>query len=281
MTTRSGVPLPRRRLARRLRQMRISTGMTIEEAAPRLDMKRSALSRIETGQTMAKVYLVQAMMDVYDQYNAELIELARRAMQPGWWVAYGIRDTGFIGVETEACISHTSQIMYVPGLLQTEAYIRAVFGTRKMRRTRQEFENQVAVRLHRQLRLTDESNPLTFTAIIDEAALRRPIGGADVMREQLRHLVEAAELDTLTVQVLPEEVGAHDGMDGAFTILELTDPEEPDLLYVEYPTGAVHVEKDDEVAEARLVLSNLRSVALTPADSVTFIERLGAERFSL
>lgn len=280
MTTQSGPPLSRRRLARRLRQLRESTGMTLEEAAPKLYKKRSALSRIETGQTMADISLVMMMMDVYDQYEPDLVELAKRAMQPGWWVAYGIRDRGFIGVETEASTSSELSLMYVPGLLQTEAYIRAVFGTGRVRRTRTRLENQVAVRLHRQRRLIDEDNPLIFAAIIDEAAFRKPFGGDEVMRAQLRHLIEAAELGTVSLQVLPDET-LHDGMDGAFTVLTLDDPVESDLLYVEYPTGAIHVEKADEVEEAKLVFSELRSVALSPADSVNFIERVGAERYSL
>ena len=138
-------------------------------------------------------------------------------------------------------------------------------------------ENQVTARLIRQRRLTDERAPLAFTAIVDEAALRKPVGGPQAMRAQLCHLAELARLESVTFQVLPTALGAHQGMDGAFTILEFVEDEDPDLLYVEYPTGAVHVEKGTEVREARVIFDGLRSVALPPADSVAFVERLAGE----
>jgi hypothetical protein len=260
--------------------MREEAGLTITEAAPKLDKTRSALGRIENAETIADVHLVRSMMDLYDSFDPDLLDLVRQAIRPGWWVAYGIRDRGFIALETEAATSLTSQLMYVPGLLQTEAYMRAVFGTGKVHRSPKRLENDVTARLIRQARLTDEQAPLALVAIVDEAVLRKPIGGSKVMRAQLHHLVESARLDTVTLQVLPDSIGAHDGMDGAFTILEFTDEEDPDLLYVEHPIGAVHLEKPTEVREAKLIFDNLRSVALSPAESAAFIERVADERYS-
>lgn len=254
--------------------------MTLTEAAPKLDKTRSALGRIEKGETAADVHVVRTMMDVYDLYEPDLIDLAREAMRPGWWVAYGIRDRGFIGLETEAEAELELSLMYVPGLLQTEAYTRALFSTGKLRRTKKEFENQVTARLIRQRRLLDEETPLVLSAILDEAVLRKPIGGPDVMRAQLRHLVEAAELGTVDLQVIPDKVGAHEGMDGAFTVLEFQQPDDPSVLYVEYPTGAIHVEKKDEVTDARLLFGKLRLVALPATESLAFIERFAAEHYS-
>jgi hypothetical protein len=260
--------------------MRETAGMTLTEAAPKLDKTRSALGRIEKGETAADVHVVRTMMDVYDLYEPDLIDLAREAMRPGWWVAYGIRDRGFIGLETEASDSLELSLMYVPGLLQTEAYMRAVFGTGQVKRTKKRLENDVAARLIRQRRLVDEESPLMLQAILDETVLRKRIGGRDVMRGQLRRLVEAAELGTVTIQVIPDDVGEHEGMDGAFTVLEFQQPDDPNLLYVEYPTGAIHVEKNEEVTDARLLFGKLRLVALPPAESLAFIERIAAERYS-
>lgn len=251
--------------------------MTLTEAAPRLQKTKSALGRIETGETVADVHLVRSMMDLYDQYDEGMEEMVRAAMVPGWWAAYGIKDRGFIGLETEAQAVLTSQIVYVPGLLQTEDYIRAVFSTGKVKRSTKQFENGVAARLVRQRRLTTKESPLTLDAVVDEGALRRRIGGPDVMRAQLLHLTEAAKLDTVTIQVVPTDVGAHPGLDGHFTILEFQDDEDPPMLYAEYPTGAVHVEKQDEVKEARLVFDLVRAAALSPADSVALIQRVADE----
>lgn len=280
MATQSSPTLRRRRLARRLRQMRETAGMTLAEAAPRLDKTRSSLGRIEKAETMADVHLVRSMMDLYDQFDPNLPDLARDAMRPGWWVAYGIRDRGYIGLETDAETALDHTLVYVPGLLQTEDYMRALFNAGRLKRTKKQLENQISARLIRQRRLTAERSPLKLAAIIDEAALQREVGGPEVMNAQLRHLAKAAELETVSVQVIPNKTGAHEGMDGAFTVLQFQEPDDPDLLYVEYPTGAVHVEKKDETEEARVVFDRLRSVALPPADSVAFIHRVADECYS-
>ncbi|HEX5405453.1 MAG TPA: helix-turn-helix transcriptional regulator [Pseudonocardiaceae bacterium] len=281
MGTDSSPTLHRRRLARRLRQMREKANMTIAEAAPKLDKTKSALGRIETGETGADIHLVRTMMDVYDQYDKHLPDLVRAAMQPAWWTPYGIRDRGFLGLETDADEEWDSSLSYVPGLLQTEEYMRAVFSNGRLKRSPKQLEGQVGARLFRQGRLTAKESPLTFAAIIDESALRKPTGGREVMRDQLKHLIEATELATVTIQVLPDELGSHPGLDGAFTVLEFEDPEDPSLLYVEYPTGAIHVEKTEEVTDAKLLFSKLRSLALSPAETVEFIRRVGQRRYSL
>jgi hypothetical protein len=281
MATQSSPTLRRRRLARRLRQMRESTGMTLAAAAPKLDKTRSSLGRIEKAETIADVHLVRSMMDLYNRFDPDLIDLARDAMRPGWWVAYGIRDRGYIGLETDAETALDLTLVYVPGLLQTEDYMRSLLGSGRVRWTKKELENQVSARLIRQRRLTAEQSPLTLATIIDESALHKPIGGPGVMNAQLRELAKIAALDTVTVQVIPNQVGTHEGMDGAFTVLKFQEPDDPNLLYVEYPTGAVHVEKKDETDEASLVFDRLRSVALPPAESVAFIQRVADECYPL
>ena len=269
-----GPTLHRRRLARKLRQMREAAGMTLVEAAPRLDKTKSALSRIENGETGADVHLIRSMMDLYNQRPPGLIEMVRHANTPGWWAAYGINDRGYIGMETDAGVSNECSLVYVPGLLQTEDYMRTVFNSMRVKRTKKELENQVAARLYRQRRLTDGEFPLRLHAIMDETVLRKPIGSPDVRTAQWRHLVEAAELDTVTIQVVLDEVGAHDGMDGAFIVLEFPDDEDPDLLYVAHVAGSLHMEKPDQLTEAKLTFDSLRSAALSPTDSVAFIDQL-------
>jgi transcriptional regulator with XRE-family HTH domain len=269
--------LRKRRLARRLRQLREEARLTLTEAAPKLDKTKSALSRIEKGETNADVHLIRTMMDLYDRQVPELLELAREAAEPGWWTAYGIRNRGYIGMETDAAAANEVTLMYVPGLLQTEDYMRALFTSSVRKRTPKEFENEVAARLYRQRRLIDDEFPLRLHAIMDEAVLRKPIGGSDVRRAQWLRLIDAAQLDTVTIQVVSDDLGVHSGMAGAFMVLEFADDEDPDLLYVAHVAGALHMEKRDELAEAKLAFDSLRSTALSPDDSVAFIDQLARE----
>lgn len=269
-------PFPRRRVGRRLRALREQAGYTLDEAAPKLDKTRTSLHRVEKGETRADVHLVRSMMDVYDQYDPDLLELTRMALKAGWWASFGIEDMGYTELETEADTVREFAVLNIPGLLQTEPYMRALFRT-GLRRTKKEFDNQVAVRLIRQRRLTDEDNPLELAAIVNEAALRHNVGGTEVMCEQLRYLIQVAELPTVTLQMLPLAHGAHDAMNGAFILLTFPEPDDPDMLYVSYATGALHIEDQDEVRGGKLVFDRLRSEASNPADSVTLIESLITE----
>ena len=249
----------------------------LEEAAPKLDKSRSSLGRIETGATKADVHLIRSMMDIYDQYDPDLIDLVREANRPGWWTKYNIDEGGYISTETEASTVLEFSMVNLPGLLQTEGYMRALFSARHVRRSPDQLSNDIAVRLHRQRRLTDEEFPLQLVAIIDEAALRRKVGGAKVMRDQLQHLAIVSELSTVSVQVLPNDAGAHPSMDGAFVILTFPDAQDPPVLHVAYLNGSLHIENPEEVAAARLVFDRLRSEALSPSDSVALIERVADE----
>jgi transcriptional regulator with XRE-family HTH domain len=267
-------PFRRRRLGRRLRALRESAGLTLEAAAPRLDLSRSSLFRVETGETRASVHLVRSMMDLYDQWEDGLLDAVRAALKPSWFAAYGVRDMAYIDAETEACRVFDYPGMHLPGLLNTEPYMRAMFEHAYRRRTPSQVDNQVAVRLIRQKRLASEDDPLELVAIIDEAALTREIAAPDIMRDQLTHMVEAAALPMVTLHVLPRRGCPPRALDGAFTLLDFPEPDEPELLYHEYTTGALHIEDEAEVREARLVFDALRGEALNPDDSVALIERL-------
>jgi transcriptional regulator with XRE-family HTH domain len=268
-------PFLRRRLGRRLRELREAANLTLTEASARLDKTRSALQRIETGVTLADVHFCRSAMDVYDSYDDKLLDEAREAAKPPWFRAYGIADMGYVDVETYAASVKEFSGLKLPGLLHTEAYIRAVFAHSRRRRTPEQLENDIEVRLIRQERLTSERNPLELSVIIDESALRRDVGGPDVMQEQLRHLVEMAELPSVTLQVLPLKV--HSALDGGFILLSFHDRDDPDLLYVEYVTGALHIEEDAEVRACRLKFDRLGVEALSPDDSVALIKRISQE----
>jgi len=271
--------LPQRRLARTLRRLREEARLSVEEAAPKLDWSTSKLGRIETAQQGVDVHGVRSMLDLYHvggEHWAEILDLVRAAKKKGWWHGYSLKDAGYVALEADAAVVHEYQLGYVPGLLQTADYIRAAFRGSPPPRAEAEIDRIVQVRLFRQRRLTEDP-PLELVAIVDETALRRPIGRAEVMREQLRHLIRQAALPSVCVQVLPVSLGAHEGLNGPFWVLGFADPDEPTIAYVENAVGATHVHKDAEVRGYKLVFDRLRSEALSPHDSVALIERLVAE----
>jgi transcriptional regulator with XRE-family HTH domain len=277
---RSGSLVRRRQLARTLRELRVHAGLTIEAAAPRLDVSPSKLSRIENAHQGVDVHMVRSMLDLFDVGGdrwTEILDLTREASAKGWWRAYGLDDRGYVPLEAEASTVRDYTVTYVPGLLQTADYARALFRAALRRRSAETLEREVTVRMIRQERLTSSDHPLELLAVIEEAVLQRPVGGREVMRSQLRHLVEVAALDTVSLQVLPTGIGAHPAIDGAFTVLSFEGLGEPDTGYVEHPMGSVHIEKEGDVMRARVVFDHLREVARSPAESVEVIERAAAQ----
>lgn len=268
--------LRQRQLGRELRRLREQVGLTLEEAAPKLDWSVSKLGRIEHGQQGVDVHGVRSMLDLYDIGGAqwtEIIELTRAARQKGWWHAYGLSNAGFLALEADAAVLYDYNLAFVPGLLQTPNYARAVFRGSPQPRTAAELDRAVKIRLFRQRRLTEDP-PLELVAIVDETALRRPIGGVEVMRDQLRHLVTQAALPSVCFQVVPISVGAYQGMNGSFTVLGFAEPDEPAIAYLENAVNAAHVHKEAEVEGYKLAFDRLQSMALSPPDSVALAERL-------
>lgn len=250
--------------------------MTLDEAAKALYRTKSTLHRLEKGETLLDVHLAKSMMDLYDQYDAELVDQALRAREPGWWTTFGIENQGYIDVETEAAHVRELALLVIPGLLQTTGYMRALFEAHRLPRTRRWLENDIKVRQIRQRRLADPDNLLHLHAIIDEAALRKVVGGPEVMREQRRHLREMADLPNVTIRVLANERGAHASVVGGFTLLGFEDGESP-VLFIEHMAGAVHIEEEQGLREARLVFEHLTSQALSPEESIALMERVLAE----
>ncbi|QYN33191.1 helix-turn-helix domain-containing protein [Pseudonocardia sp. DSM 110487] len=277
---RSGALVRRRQLARTLRELRVHAGLTIEAAAPLLDFSASKLSRIENAHQGVDVHIVRSMLDLFDVGGdrwTEILELTREASEKGWWRAYGLDDRGYIPLEADASTVREFAASFVPGLLQTADYARVLFETSLRPRSAEILERDVKVRMIRQERLVSAERPLELLAVIEEAALYRVLGGRARMRAQLAHLIHAAELDTVTVQILPTDVGGHPGLDGAFTVLSFEGLGEPDMGYVEHPMGSMHIEKEEDVVRARVVFDHLSSVALSPAESTALIERVIAQ----
>nr|WP_042189644.1 helix-turn-helix transcriptional regulator [Kibdelosporangium sp. MJ126-NF4]CEL18801.1 Putative DNA-binding protein [Kibdelosporangium sp. MJ126-NF4]CTQ96346.1 Putative DNA-binding protein [Kibdelosporangium sp. MJ126-NF4] len=260
----------RRKLGVKLRRMRELAGMTLEEAAPLLDKKRSALQRIEAGETRADVHLVRTMMDEYNQYDPELLDEVRQANETPWYRVLGIKHAGYLDLETEASQVSQFLLIEIPGLLQTRAYMQALF--RAFHRPGS-IETSTQARSLRQERLTSEDKPLKLHTIVCEAALRRRFADPMLMQEQLQHLITMAALPTVTLQVL-ELSGSTYLPNAPFTLLTYPDPDDQDILYLEYPTGYLQIENSKQVEDARLVLEQLHIDALSPADSVALIDEL-------
>jgi len=273
-------PLLRRQLGRQLRRLRERARIDLSEAAARLEWSTATLSRVETGLTRVDIHAVRSMLDLYgitgDQW-APFLELTRQARRKGWWHAYGISDRGYVPLEAGASEVREFALAHVPGLLQTEQYALAVFRGSTFPRSEEKLTAEVAVRMIRQRRLTSDEDPLHLVTVVDESVLRRPIGGRAVMRAQLRQVAELSELPNVTLHVLPTGVGAHTGMNGAFTLLRFDDPDEPEIAHLDDMAGARYFEKEPAVGTYRLIFEDLRSKALSPADSAAFALRLAEE----
>lgn len=261
------------RLGEALKRLRERAGLSQREAAFRLRYNYQKLSRIENGQ-LPEFHGLRAMLDLYGvvvSEEAPFVEMWERASEKGWWHPYGLEDQGYLSLEHDAVKVSTFQLGYIPGLLQTEDYMRAVFHGWQVQHSRKWIDNQIVVRTRRQQRLFGD-RPLEYHAVIAEAALRH----AD--RQQLSHINRTAGLSNVTVWVLPDAAGLTDGQNGSFTLLDFAYPGEMSVLYVEHPAGATHVEDIERVKASKLVFKHLSKLALTPDESAEWIGRLVAER---
>jgi transcriptional regulator with XRE-family HTH domain len=282
VTNGSGLTIKHRILGRQLRQMREEGGYTLEQASKRMEWSDSKLSRIENGQQLTiDIHHMKSLLDLYDIGGGrweQMLDLARKVNERGWWQSYGLGNQApYIAYESEANRVQEFTLGYVPGLLQTANYARALFTAAPLPRSDSELGNAIAARMIRQQRLTSAENPLQLVAVIDESVLRRPIGGPDVYRSQLAHVAEVAELDTVTLHVLPTDIGAHAGIASGFIVLNFGDLGEPDIAYVEHALGQVMLEKDGDVARAKLAFEELADSAFGPAESLALIRRLIGE----
>ncbi|MQA11436.1 MAG: helix-turn-helix domain-containing protein [Pseudonocardiaceae bacterium] len=262
-----------RQLGRTLRRLRKQAGLDQTDVADRMRCNPSNISRREAGQVPDYPEL-QMLLDIYGVIVSdwdEYIRIWERALEKGRWHAYGLGDRGFISLEAEAY-----QLGYIPGLLQTAAYMRAGFTEARRPMKGEDLEIAIVVRQQRQRRLTEES-VLRLHAVIDESVLLRPILAREERKAQLGQIIEYSGLPSVTVQVLPLSCGAHSGRTGSFTILSYAEPEEPDIAYIEHGFGSLQIEKADEVALARLVFDHFADIALDEQNSIALIERMVAD----
>jgi transcriptional regulator with XRE-family HTH domain len=274
----------KRRLAAELRRLRKESGLTREQVAQRIGCAPVTITRIETGQSGARVGEVSLMLEVYGivgEQREALLQVARDARKRGWWHPFSSTIPEwfqvYVGIEEEAASIRTYQSEVIPGLLQTSAYARATYLAEPTELSEEVIDRQVAVRIGRQKHLLEADDAPNMWIVLSEAALRRHVGGRATMREQLEHLVEVSRLPTVTLQVLAFESGAHPAMQGGFMILGFPEPADPDVVYVEYRTGSLYLEKPNEVDSYTLMFDHLRAQALGRDESRALLVQVAKE----
>ena len=285
-TVAEGSPTVRRReLGALLRKLRKDKDLTVDQVTAYLECSASKISRIETGQRGATPRDVRDLCDLYgvtDQAERErLVGLAREGKQQGWWQSYDLpfATPMYVGLEAEAVRIKDYDSAVIPGLLQSADYLRALHDDPLPEPTDRELtpelvERRVEARLIRQQLLTRRHPPpLEFSAIMDEAALHRLIGGPAVMGAQLKRVVEAMQLPNVTVQVIPYSIGPHPALNSTFNILEFSGAA-PHLVYSEGLAGFIFMEREEDVERYNDVFRHLSDIALTPDQSADLMIRL-------
>ncbi|GGO75072.1 helix-turn-helix domain-containing protein [Nonomuraea cavernae] len=268
-------------LGTQLRRLRTRRGISREDAGYAIRASHAKISRLELGQVSFKERDVADLLTLYgvidEDERAPLIELARQANAQGWWHKYSdLLPSWFevyIGLEGAASSVRTYENQFVPGLLQAPGYARAVIKLAHWAAPDEEIDRRVMLRTIRQRRLTGD-NALTLWAVIDEAVVRRALGGPKVMREQVEHLLEMTALRNVTVQIMSFERGGHAAAGGPFSILRFPERDLPDVVYMEQLTSALYLDKPAESDRYTQVMDRLSIQAESPADSRLFLERL-------
>ena len=277
---RAGPTVRRMLVGAKLRRLRTDIGLSREEAAQAIRASAWKIHRLENGQVGFKQRDLVDLLALYQVSDPdeidELLTLAREANVPGWWQHYGdVLPQWFrtyVDLESAATLIRTYEGMFVPGLLQTDDYMRAVIRDASLESS-EEVGRRVRLRMARQILLTREHPPRLW-AVMDEAALRRPVGGREVMRGQLERLIDATKLPSVTLQVLPFGAGAHPAMVGAFSILRFADRELPDVVYLEHLTNAVYLDKRAEVERYLDVMELLCVDSEPPARTVDLLTKI-------
>ena len=290
-------------LGAQLRRLREASGLSRHEAGDRIRSSESKISRLELGRVSFKERDVADLLTLYgvaDQVERDtILEKAREANTPGWWHRYhDVLPNWFqtyVGLEESTSLIRTYEIQFVPGLLQTPDYARAVIRLGNPNASQTEIEHRVELRLRRQKRLSGPDAPRLW-AVIDETALRRPLGGPETMRGQLEHLIAMCARPNTTIQIMPFRFGGHVAEGGAFTLLRFPEPEVPDVVYLENLTGALYLDKPEETESylstierlcvdsatpeftPEILLDFLRKYYRTPTATVTFAQHGGTVR---
>jgi transcriptional regulator with XRE-family HTH domain len=277
----SGPTVARMMLGSQLRRYREAADVTPERAADAIRASRSKISRMENGRVGFKERDVIDLLALYGVSNEKtcstMISLVRQSNASGWWSRYDdvMADwfEGYLGLEAAASVLRTFELQFVHGLFQTEAYARAVTMLGYSAAPPDEIDRRVSLRLMRQDLLTSTGPPQVWS-VVDEGALRRPVGGRAVMRDQLKRLIEAAELHHVTLQVVPFNRGGHAAAGGSFTILRFSEPDVPDVVYVEQLTSALYLDRREDVDHYMEVMDRLSIQALPPEKTTQFLAEI-------
>ena len=253
--------------------MREAARISRADAGWQIRASESKVSRMELGRVGFKERDVSDLLDLYGMSEEEerfrLMELARAANNPGWWSRYGdvmpSWFTNYVGLEVAAALIRTYELMFVPGLLQTEEYARAVVQLGKSFLPHQEVDQRVALRVTRQQILT-RPNPARLWVVIDESVLHRPVGGKEVMRAQIEHLMMWSQEPNITLQVMPLSSVGYPGPGGAFSLLRFPENDLPDIVYIENAVSALYLDKLEEVDEYVAIMEAL-TIAAAPVSA--------------
>jgi hypothetical protein len=255
----SGPTVLRMLLGGQLRKLREAAGISPDTAGYEIRASRSKISRVEHG-------------------RGRMLNLAKHANSQGWWSRYDdvMPDwfETYVGLEQATSLIRTYELQFVPGLFQTEEYARAVTVLGHRSAPAEEIERRVGLRLQRQQILTRPDATPRVWAVLDESALRRPLGGRTVMSAQLSRLLELTDLPQVTLQVMPFDRGGHSAAGGSFSILRFAEPELPDIVYIEQLTGALYLDRLEEADHYREVMNSLSAEADTPAESARLLRAL-------
>lgn len=279
MVAHGGPAMPRRRLGAELRNLREQAGLKIEDIAAELECSPSKVSRLETGKGIPKSRDVRDLLDRYgvtDTHQRDrLLRWANQGQGQGWWNDYAdvllganseplISDNydRYIALEADVGRIESFEPIVVHGLLQTDDYARAILRVLVHHTPPAVVERLVEVRTQRQRRLYTETDPLVLRLVLDEAVLRRPVGGDAVMAGQLRRLLEDGQRDNIDIRVLPFDAGEHQGVAGSFVLLDFPDTPHHDLVCVEGHLGSLYLEKELDVGAYTHLFRSLWDVAL-------------------
>ena len=265
-------------LGAQLRRLREAKRITVEDAGKEIRASHSKISRLETGRVGFKDRDITDLLTLYDVTEEDereaLRALARQANAPGWWHDYS--DVlphwfeAYVGLEEVATQIRAYEVQFVPGLLQTEEYARAVTILGHDTASAREIDRRVRLRMARQAVL-DRPDPPNLWAVIDEAVLRRPTGSSSAMEGQLKHLAELALRPNVTIQIVPFRVGGHSAAGGPFSILRFAEPDLPDIVYLEQLTSALYLDRRDAVEHYIEVMDRLAVSALPAQQSMEMI----------
>lgn len=261
-------------LGSQLRRLREARGITREAAGYSIRASESKISRMELGRVSFKTRDVEDLLTLYgitdEVERTSLLSLAKEANVAGWWHSYSdVLPSWFptyVGLEGAASLIRVYEVQFVHGLLQTEAYARAVVRRGMQGASEADVERRVALRMERQKHLVSENAP-DLRIVLDEAALRRPYGDRDVMRGQLQHLIEISERPNVRLQVMPFSFGGHAGESGAFTILSFPESDLSDVVYLEQLTSALYLDKPEDVAQYERTLEEIQHDGPGPDES--------------